>query len=46
MKENKYTKDLFKRYYTKELENTKGKTVYDLFNCFISSNFIIYLPFI
>ncbi len=25
-------KDLFKRYYTKELEINKGKTVYDLFN--------------
>ncbi len=32
MKENKDIKDLFKRYYTKELENNKDKTVYDLFN--------------
>ena len=27
MKENKDIKDLFKRYYTKELENNKDKTV-------------------
>ena len=25
-------KDLFKRYYTKELDNNKDKTVYDLFD--------------
>ena len=28
----KELKDLFKRYYTKDLDINKGKTVYDLFN--------------